>query len=621
MNERSVKLNIKYKGNLRILQFKRQFNWIVILCTLFSYALLIQLYPSIREFSVFIALIIFPIAFLYPHFFGEKIIWIPKTKELVVKSFKYKISPSSLISFSKEEKIAYTSNFESFQFKLVDKEQGLALPLFTKFSFNRSEVQVLKGIGNQLSRILKLPFFIEPEIMGIVEKSSSYLDRLHSDSEFIKPPPNSFVSHKMLGSLALPESLSHCVTFSEKLANTVLDFEGASKKRSLRTFVVFGLVIISMVLMEIAIFAINQASPEIYFSLFAILLGICIVVLLIVFLTLVFLHFGIFKANRASLTIGHRSIIVLNPDWPTERIYKFSLDKLRGIDLVSTANERFSIKFHDDYLSKDFGKFKKEEAEQLKNFIDTVICKQYHENRVVQDEELDSTNLATDKAVTQSDSEVSRSSLIDPVAVQSSNVSASLSNNRTNKIDGILLEKKLASPIKVEETAEFTRVTFDKVDLNDHRGKLMWFTLICFFGTFYLIRIAVTGIPEIEKSYLVFVVPFSIMILGILVGLAGVLVIRKTNNHFLYIDNSGVEHRRHIIGFEKRILKAKFEELEQIEIIYPQLNEKHHSLQLVDNQSTTTHFGKFTQEEAEFVKEYLRMLIFEAHDINVTSSL
>ena len=388
MNNPPAKLHIKNDENIHTLQLRRQFSWVNVLSLLFSFAILaifsrnqiiITVIISLLPLGVFIYLVT---PSMKTFLFGEKIIWVPETKELVVKSSKYKIGSSSFIGFSKEEKIIKYKKTHTFHFKLLESEQNQSVPLFSAFKFADTERSKFIEIGEQLSQLFevpaKMPSLERTEVRNSKKMVDSYLGKLQSDSEFISPPPNTFVSAQMLDTLTVPEKLSHCIALSEKPTATIeLTFKGTAKKTRLRTFIILSFIIATL-LPQFVFFALFPYLLSALIGFFSFLLGMA---LSMYFIYLVLLHYGIETKNQASLAIGHKNVTIIRIS-RTEKTFTFSLDKLQGIDAVITTTQEFTIKFQDVHSVVNFGIFKKEEAEQLKSFIDMIICKQYHGNEL-----------------------------------------------------------------------------------------------------------------------------------------------------------------------------------------------------------------------------------------------
>ena len=591
-------LHIEYNGNKRILQLRENIPvsdlpllLLIQLPVLYTQSALVLLFLSI----IFIGIggIIIGI-FIYNIFFREKIIWFPKTQDLVVKSSKYKISSSSAISFSKVETMVAKS-IKPYRFFLLDKEQNLSVPIFSKWKFSQGEIRSLSNIGGQLSRLLNIPLLKNHETMSFKKSSFSYLDRLRSNPEFMKSPPNQFLSQEMLDSLVFPKNLSSCVTFSEKLANIVLVYDSSLKKSRLeksRVFIILIVTIIIVILTEIALIVATPKPLSPFLVTLIVIIAVLLTILLFVFCILLWVRY-IIKPHQTSLSIGHRNITLIHSSYSVTQLFfskvnninRTSLNDLLEIDLVSNIAGEFSVKFRHEHFVKHFGKFTKEKAEQLKSFIDAVICKQYHANKLAQN-----------------NSEANRTRNLNPFPAQ--NAAAPVSKNSVGKIDRLQVEKNLRNLIRVEKTGKLTRITFDKAYLTDHISGFIWYGLACFISTLTLVvwLLKTENLPAFVSFPLIFLAPC-------LAFCAGLAIVIKSKNHLLYVSNSSIEHRRHIVGFEKSLSKTKFEQLDNIEIIFPQFDKKYFSLQLADTESKTTRFGKFTQEEAEIVIEFLKMLI------------
>ena len=175
-------------------------------------------------------------------------------------------------------------------------------------------MRLMSNIGGQLSQLLNIPFLNNSENMSLRSQPIPYLDRLRSNPEFMKSPPNSFVSQEMLDSLTFPKNLSPCIRFSEKLANTVLVYDSSAKKsrlERLRLFIMLIVAIITGTLIEITLLATTSRTSTILLSTLIILLLLLLIVLLLALCALIWIRY-IIKPHEISLSIGHRNITLIH---------------------------------------------------------------------------------------------------------------------------------------------------------------------------------------------------------------------------------------------------------------------------------------------------------------------
>ena len=122
-------LHIKYNGSKRILQLRDPFPFpqLASLSLILLPSLTIPnfYFYAFGLFAYSLVLIICAVSLIHNVFFREKVIWLPATQELIIKSSKHWISSSSVISLSKMEIMSTKQKSSEFNsFFLIDQEQN-----------------------------------------------------------------------------------------------------------------------------------------------------------------------------------------------------------------------------------------------------------------------------------------------------------------------------------------------------------------------------------------------------------------------------------------------------------------------------------------------------------------